>query len=126
MLLDLAGPGEMPSFVLWVHVLPAAVKISVWLEERADTTESDYLIASQARSLINRLARDLETAGINTQPLNPAHGADYVSVFGDIINALLAGLGVVVASSQRYATQPTYLGGTTSTGEAHLPGGYHR
>jgi hypothetical protein len=106
MLLDLAGPGEMPSFVPWVHALPAAVEISVWLEEKADTAESDYLIASQARSLINRLARDLETAGINSQPLNPAHGADYLSVFGDISNALLAGLGVAVASPQRSAPQP--------------------
>jgi hypothetical protein len=93
-LLDLAGPGEMPSFVPWVHVLPAAVKISVWLEEKADTTESDYLIASQARSLINRLARDLETAGINAHPLIPAHGADYLSAFADISNALLARLEV--------------------------------
>jgi hypothetical protein len=84
----------MPSFVPWVHVLPAAVKISLWLEEKADTTESDYLIASQARSLISRLARDLQTAGINTQSLNPAHGADYLSAFADISNALLARLEV--------------------------------
>jgi hypothetical protein len=96
-LLGLGEPREMPAFVYWIHVLPAAVAISAWLEEKVDTTESDYLIASQARSLINRLARDLETAGIDTQPLNPAHGVDYLAVFADINNALLAGLGVASA-----------------------------
>jgi hypothetical protein len=93
-LLDLAGPGELPFFVPWIHVLPAAVKISVWLKEKADTIESDYLIASQARGLVNLLARDLEAAGINTNPFNPAYGADYLSAFSDISNALLAKLGV--------------------------------
>jgi hypothetical protein len=102
-LLDLAEPREMPVFVSWVHVLPAAVAISVWLEEKADTTESDYLIASQARSLINRLARDLETAGIDTQPLNPAHGVDYLAVFADISNTLLTWLGVAGPSPRRSA-----------------------
>ncbi|MGH3273086.1 MAG: hypothetical protein ACRDNZ_02015 [Streptosporangiaceae bacterium] len=100
-LLDLAGPGDLPSFMPWVHVLPAAAEISVWLEEKADTTDSDYLLASQARSLISRLARDLESAGMNIQPRNPVHGADYLPVFADIISALLATLGVSAASPRQ-------------------------
>jgi hypothetical protein len=92
LLLDLAGPG-MPSFVSWVHLLPAALQIIMWLDEKADTAESDYLIASQARSLMNRLTRDLETAGIDIQNRRPAHGTAYLPVFTEISNALLARLG---------------------------------
>lgn len=91
-LLDLAGPG-MPSFVSWVHLLPAALQIIMWLDEKAGTAESDYLIASQARSLMNRLTRDLEAAGIDIPHRRAAHGAAYLSVFAEISHALLARLG---------------------------------
>jgi hypothetical protein len=90
-LLDLAGPG-MPSFVSWVHLLPAALQIILWLDEKAGTAESDYLIASQARSLINRLTRDLEAAGIDIPHQQPAHGTAYLSVFAEISHALLTRL----------------------------------
>ena len=92
LLLDLAGPG-MPSFVSWVHLLPAALQIIMWLDEKAGTAESDYLIASQARSLMSRITRDLEAAGIDIPHQRPAHGTAYVSVFAEISHALLARLG---------------------------------
>jgi hypothetical protein len=91
-LLDLAGPG-MPYFVSWVHLLPAALQIIMWLDEKAGTAESDYLIASQARSLINRLTRDLEAAGIDIPHRQPTHGTAYLSVFTEISHALLTRLG---------------------------------
>jgi len=91
-LLDLAGPG-MPSFVSWVHLLPAALQIIMWLDERSGIAESEYLIASQARSLMNRLTRDLEAAGIDIKHRQPAHGAAYLPVFAQACNALLARLG---------------------------------
>jgi hypothetical protein len=91
LLLDLAGPG-MPPFVSWVHLLPAALQIITWLDEKAGTAESDYLIASQARSLINRITRDLEAAGIDIPHQQPAHGTAYLSVFAEISHALLARL----------------------------------
>lgn len=92
LLLDLAGPG-MPSFVSWVHLLPAALQIIMWLDEKAGTAESDYLIASQARSLMSRITRDLEAAGIDIPHRRPAHGTAYLSVFAEISHALLARLG---------------------------------
>jgi hypothetical protein len=92
LLLGLAGPADLPSFVSWVHLLPAALEIIMWLDEKADTAESDYLIASQARSLINRLTRDLEAADIDMQHRQPAHGAAYLPVFAGINDALLARL----------------------------------
>jgi hypothetical protein len=91
LLLDLAGPG-MPPFVSWVHLLPAALQIITWLDEKAGTAESDYLIASQARSLMNRITRDLEAAGIDIPHQRPAHGTAYLSVFAEIGHALLARL----------------------------------
>jgi len=83
----------MPSFVSWVHLLPAALEISMWLDEKADTAESEYLIASQARNLMNRLTRDLEAAGIDIPHRQLAHGADYLPVFAETSTALLARLG---------------------------------
>jgi len=96
LLLDLASPADMPSFVSWVHLLPAALEIAIWLDEKADTAESEYLIASQARSLMNRLARDLEAAGIDLPRRQPAHGTAYLPVFAEISSALLARLGVAL------------------------------
>jgi hypothetical protein len=91
--LDLAGPLDLPSFVSWVHLLPAALEIGTWLDARADTAESEYLVASQARRLVNRLARDLEAADIDIRHLQSAHGAAYLSVFAETSNAILARLG---------------------------------
>jgi len=94
LLLDLAEPADMPSFVSWVHLLPAALEIIMWLDEKADTAESEYLIASQARSLINRLTRDLATADLDVQHPRASHGTAYLPVFAETSNALLARLGV--------------------------------
>jgi hypothetical protein len=91
--LGLTGPAGLPSFVSWVHLLPAALEISQWLDAKTDTAESEYLIASQARSLINRLTRDLEATDIDTQHPQPANGAAYLPVFAETSNALLARLG---------------------------------
>ena len=96
LLLDLAGPADMPSFVSWVHLLPAALEMVTWLDEKADTAESEYLIASQARRLMNRLTRDLEAAGIDLPRRQPAHGTAYLPVFAEISSALLARLGAVL------------------------------
>jgi hypothetical protein len=84
----------MPSSVSWVHLLPAALEIVMWLDEKADTAESEYLIASQARGLMNRLTRDLEAAGIDLPRPRPAHGAVYLPAFAESSSVLLARLGV--------------------------------
>jgi hypothetical protein len=91
-LLGLTGAEDMPSFVSWVHLLPAALEIMTWLDETAGTAQSDYLIASQARRLMNRLARDLEAAGIDTPHPRQAHGAAYLPAFAETSHALLTRL----------------------------------
>jgi hypothetical protein len=93
--LALAGPEDLPTFLSWVHLLPAALEISTWLDARTDTAESEYLIASQARRLIGRLTRDLEAAGVDIQRPQTAHGAAYLPVFTEISDALLARLRAV-------------------------------
>lgn len=86
-------PGEdLPPFVSWVHLLPAALGIIMWLDAKTDTAESEYLIASQARKLTDRLTRDLEAAGVDIRHPQPAHGAAYLRVFAETSSALLARL----------------------------------
>lgn len=97
LLLDRGEPADMPSFVSWVHLLPAALEIIMWLDEMADTEESEYLIASQARTLMNGLARDLAAADIDIQFRQPARGADYLPVFAETSNAILARLGALTS-----------------------------
>lgn len=91
--LGLAGSEAMPSFVSWVHLLPSALEIAMWLDEKASTEQSEYLTASQARGLISRLSRDLEAGGVATQHGQSAHGAAYLPVLADTSSALLARLG---------------------------------
>jgi hypothetical protein len=90
--LDLAGPADLPSFVSWVHLLPAALEISIWLDAKTDTADSEYLLASQGRKLMKRLTRDLEAADVDIQHLQPAHGTAYLPVLAETINTLLARL----------------------------------
>lgn len=92
LLLGLAGPAELPSFISWVHLLPAALRISMWLDAKADTAESEYLLASQARKLMASLTRDLEAANVDIHHQQPAQGTAYLAVFAEAINALLTHL----------------------------------
>ena len=94
LLLGLAGPAEMPSFVSWVHLLPAALEIVIWLDEKSGTAESEYLIASQASRLMDRLNRDLEAADIDLPRRRSAHVTAYLPVFAETSSALLTRLGV--------------------------------
>ena len=87
LLLDIAGPAEIPSFVSWVHLLPAALEIVLWLDEKSDSEESEYLIASQARELMNRRPRDLETADVDLPRRRSTHGTGIPAGFEGASNA---------------------------------------
>jgi hypothetical protein len=90
------GPSaeHMPAFVSWVHLLPASLEIIAWLERETGTTDSEYLISSRARDLIERVTPDLEMVGIAPAPGRPLPGAAYLSVLADTIYSLLAKMGV--------------------------------
>jgi hypothetical protein len=89
----LLGIDDMPAFVSWVHLLPAALEISTWLDEKADSVESDYLLASQARSLIDKVGRDLQAAGVDVPRRSAPDGPASLLAFETAGNAILAALG---------------------------------
>lgn len=95
-LLEVGPSAEfLPEFVSWVHLLPASVEIIDWLDSVAVTEESEYLVSSRARDLIERVARDLEMAGLDVMPRFPSHGAAYLPVFIDTVDSLLAKIGAM-------------------------------
>lgn len=65
----------------------------MWLDSEDETHDSEYLISSRARSLMQRLARSLETVGIDVSPKRPAHGTGYLTAFAEAIDSLLAMMG---------------------------------
>jgi hypothetical protein len=89
----LLGLDDMPVFVSWVHLLPVALEISTWLDEKADSVESDYLLASQARSLIDKVGRDLHTAGVDMPRRPPSEGPTSRFALETVSDTILAALG---------------------------------
>ena len=67
----------------------------LWLDENASTADSEYLIASHARSLLSRLDHDLEAADIDVQHQPLARGTAYLPVLTQTSNAILAQLRTV-------------------------------
>jgi hypothetical protein len=94
-LLEVGPSGtSIPSFVSWVHLLPAALEIIAWLDNEAETKDSEYLVASRARSLMEHVSRNLEMAGIDFPPNRPVHGTAYLSAFAEAVESLLTMMGV--------------------------------
>lgn len=89
----LLGIDDMPTFVSWVHLLPAALEISTWLDEKAGSGESDYLLASQARSLIDKVGRDLQIAGVDIPRRSSSDGSKSLLAFETASSRILAALG---------------------------------
>jgi hypothetical protein len=65
-----------------------------WLESEAKSNDSEYLISSRARDLMERVGHDLEVAGLDASPRRPTHGAAYLLTFEDAVDSILAKIGV--------------------------------
>lgn len=89
----LLGLDDTPLFVSWVHLLPAALEISTWLDEKADADESEYLLASQGYRLMDKVARDLQTAGVDIPRRSPSDGPAYLHAFEAASYTILTALG---------------------------------
>ncbi len=50
---------SLPRFAPWIPILRALTAIHVWLEHHDDPAWSSYMVSSQARALIDSLAKDL-------------------------------------------------------------------
>jgi hypothetical protein len=87
----------MPVFMSWMHLLLAALEISTWLDEKADADESEYLLASHARARMDRVSRDLQTAGVDLPRRYPSDGPAYLPAFESATNTILATLGAASA-----------------------------
>jgi hypothetical protein len=91
----------MPTFVSWVHLLPASSEIMAWLDRIAETTDSEYLISSQARDLMERITPSLEIVGLILPPGRALAGAAYLPAFADTVESLLAAMNVEQPSGGR-------------------------
>jgi hypothetical protein len=53
-LLDAGSSGkQIPLFVSWAHLFPAALQILTWLDDEAEAKDSDYLISSRPAASCN-------------------------------------------------------------------------
>lgn len=94
-----------PTFVSWVHLLPALTGMLGWLEREAgDEVTSGYIRASRARDLMERIGSDLEMAGVTGLPRRPLPGAAYLPPFMDLIDSLLDSIRSGVLGANRLAS----------------------
>jgi hypothetical protein len=89
----LLGRTALPAFVPWSHLLPAALEVIGWLDTASGTTDSDYIIASNARTVMDRITHDLAVADVATPRGNLAAGASYLPAVLATVDSLLAKLG---------------------------------
>ncbi len=86
------GLRDLPVFVAWIPAFRALHAILMWLEEDAGLDRSDYLRASDARQLMDRIRPDLLAAGVDLPDERGAHGAEYWPVFVDTVEVALRSL----------------------------------
>ncbi len=90
-LLEVAPSAErFPLFVSWVHLLPASLEIIAWLDAEAERNDSEYIVSSRAREVMEHVSHHLMMAGLDVYPERPVHGAAYLPVFADTVESLLA------------------------------------
>jgi hypothetical protein len=71
-----------------------AALIVSWLDGEAETKDSDYLVSSRARELMERVTPNLEAAGLDVRSRQPVHGVAYLSTFADNMDSILTKLGI--------------------------------
>lgn len=94
---------DIPTYVSWVPLLRLLTKIHLWLETDGLAHESEYILASEARHLMDELERDLQAAGAPPSGGRRALGSDYWPEFVEGVRELVRGLegrGATRSSSQ--------------------------
>ena len=84
------GPDAWPTYREWPRLLLALRRLARWVE-RPDLEElSDYMRASEARTIASEIEHDLAMAGV---PISPAaDGERYWDVFAEAVSAFLSNL----------------------------------
>ena len=87
-LLGLPAAPSLPFHFDWIPAYRALTRIVRWLQEPGLDDLSEYLRASQARTLVDELATDLSYAGVPVGPYM-ALGLDFWEAFTEIVRALV-------------------------------------
>jgi len=88
----LLGRTALPAFVPWSHLLPAALEVIGWLDAELGTSNSDYLIASHARTVMDRITHDLNAAAVATPRGNLPVDSSYLPAVLATVDSLLTNL----------------------------------
>lgn len=83
------GLRELPDFENWIPLLRALRLVMSWLDEDVRLDRSDYLRASEARQLVDRIRPDLLAAGVDMPDDRGTVGAAYWRVFEDTVESTL-------------------------------------
>jgi hypothetical protein len=83
---------QMPAFVSWTHLLAGLLAILAWLESEAESTDSEYLISSRARDLMERVGPDIGSAGVVDLPILALPGQVYLPAFVATVDSLLVAI----------------------------------
>lgn len=74
-------------------------KLFAMVDQGGGRHESEYLLASHARALIERIGRNLQTAGVDLPRRSPSDAPAYLPAFEAAANTILASLGTAPAQS---------------------------
>jgi DNA-binding transcriptional ArsR family regulator len=83
-------PNGWPMYRDWPRILGALRQVSRWLHHPAQDELTPYMLASNARTLMERLEPDLAPAGVAWAPAQ--YGEDYWDTFADTVERSLATL----------------------------------
>lgn len=90
-LLDLQ-PGSGPTYRDWPRLLRALRRLNRWLEDTRLDGLSQYMLASEARMLMDELGSRLATAGVLLPSAASAQGEEYWTVFEESVERALSAL----------------------------------
>src|SRR5581483_10604707 len=85
-------PNGWPMYRDWPRILGALREISRWLHDLAQEELTPYMLASNARRLIERLEPDLAPAGLAAASATGRYGDNYWDTFVDTVERVLATL----------------------------------
>lgn len=85
-------PGSWPTYRDWPRLLRALRRLKRWLEDTRLDGLSQYMLASEARVLMDELGSSLATAGVLLPSAASAQGEEYWTVFEESVERALSAL----------------------------------
>lgn len=85
-------PGARPTYRDWPRLLSALRRLTRWLEDTRLDQLSPYMLASEARTLMDELESSLATASVLLPSTANAQGEEYWTVFEEQVDQILSAL----------------------------------